>query len=92
MGIGSFVPGELEAGPVNQIRFLVFAWEMVNTHLFFLRLPSRENFRRWSLQWCRARSSKRGPDLPARYDPMIATLHSVTPVSGAFGDLVSNSR
>lgn len=35
MGIGSFVPGELEAGPVNQIRFLVFAWEMVNTHLFF---------------------------------------------------------
>lgn len=41
MGIGSFVPGELEAGPVNQIRFLIFAWEMVNTHLFFFRPPAQ---------------------------------------------------
>lgn len=51
MGIGSFVPGvqELEAAPVNTDSFFfVFAWEMVNTPFFFLRPPSRENFRRWS--------------------------------------------
>ena len=67
-----------------------------STHLFFSPAEPREfpAMVPWSpiLQHCRTRSSKPGPDLPARYGPMIATLHLVPPVSGALGDVISNSR